>query len=93
MADREELSPLKVVEGWGFTHCKPANPHFLNAENTMVVFIMDIHNQENREDESIMRNRLPQKYHCLLHEDSSQVKPISLTEKNIRLIGIKKNFQ
>ena len=75
MTDREELSPLKVVEG------KPANPHFLDAETAKVVFIMDIHNQENREDEIIMRNRLPQKYHCLLHEDSSQVKPISLTEK------------
>ena len=81
MADREELSPLKVVEGWGFTDCKPANPHFLDAETTKVVFIMDIHNQENREDEIIMRNRLPHKYHCLPHEDSSQVKPISLTEK------------
>ena len=80
MADREELSPLKVV-GWGFTGCKPANPHFLDAETTKVVFIMDIHNQKNREDEIIMRNRLPQKYHCLLHEDSSLVKPISLTGK------------
>ena len=80
MADREELSPLKVVEGWGFP-TEPANTHFLDAETTKVVFIMDIHNQENREDEIIMRNRLPQKYHCLLHEDSSQVKPISLTEK------------
>ena len=61
MADREELSPLKVVEGWGFTDCKTAHAHFLDAETTKVVFIMDIHNQENREDEIIMRNRLPQK--------------------------------
>ena len=82
MADREELSPLKVVEGWGFTDCKPANPHFLNAETTKVVFIMDIHNHENREDEIIIQNRL---HFFLFISNLTQFEPSKLLKISIVL--------